>query len=245
MSNTEIASYVSVAALVVSLLAIALSLAFFWITYKVSRNTERAAEGIEMSIDKVEKIYDGLVHKFISTIDEILADYSKHAWSGKVTEEDFSEQVEKKADEKFEEIRKEMSERIRAEISRKTSKTDAQVKELQDSMEKLLDEAITESREVEKDTALETMKNRMLTELLDLHKEGRENISLVFFYNLLNRPNRKVYNAAFHDLLSENSVRTFSSVGEKSFLDDMVSLTEKGVKRAQEIEYRMEYERAP
>lgn len=105
------------------------------------------------------------------TTADLFKEILKKVPTADTSEEDYSELVEKKADEEFEEIRKEMSEKMKAEIteiSRKTRKTDAQIEKLQKSMEKLLNEAITESRHVERNTVLETLEGRILILLLKL-----------------------------------------------------------------------------
>jgi len=110
------------------------------------------------------------------------------AWPEKASEEDFSKIAEEKADEKIENIRKEMSEEMEArisEISKKSRKTDAQIRELQDSMQQILNRAIEESRTVEKEAMAETIANRILASILKATRElGYEelNADTIFDY---------------------------------------------------------------
>lgn len=75
-----------------------------------------------------------------------------------------------------------------SEISKKNRRTDAQIEKLQTSMEKLLDEAITESRHVEKDTELETLKNRILIKLLDFWRQEYGPVDEITLWAELGKP---------------------------------------------------------
>jgi len=95
---------------ILACVAIALSVAFFWMSYNASKS-------IESSVDKLEKIYDVLLNKMFGMVGETIADYRKHAWSGRATEKDLSKLAEEKTNERIENIRKEISKEMEAKIS--------------------------------------------------------------------------------------------------------------------------------
>lgn len=153
---------VSITSLVIAAFAIYLSIQFFKMSSKVSEDTKEAANEIKASIRELDAIFRQQHKETFSMVRTTFDDLRKHSWPDKALEEDFSKLAEQKADEKIENIRKEINEEIEAkisEISRKSRKNDTQIPEIKASMEKLLGKAITESRHVEKDAELETLKN--------------------------------------------------------------------------------------
>ena len=226
----------SLASVILAIVAIALSLAFFWMSYNASKS-------IESSVDKLEKIYDVLLDKLFGMVGETLDDYRKHAWSEKTSKEGFSELAELKADEKIEKIKRGMSEEMEAkifEISKKTRKTDAQIVELQTSMEKLLDKAIAESRHVEKDVAAEAMKNKILTTLLYLWRLEEKSVPVAKLHSFMDRPSIEIYEKGLIYLENENLISLSRKVAGIRYFggDEMVTLRQKGKKEAEEIESR-------
>lgn len=223
---------VSLTSVVLACVAIFLSLGFFWISYKISRSTEKAADGIKVSIDKVEQIYDRLIERFFSLTGETMADYRKHAWTGKVSEEDFSELVEKKADEKFEEIRKETTEKIKVEVSKISGKTDSQIKGLQNSIDKLLNDATIELRHVEKDTELEVLKDKILIAMWGFLDKDTQIVQNFALWEALGKPLARNFTFALSSLIKENLIED---------LGGACKLTLGGMKKARDIESDMMY----
>ena len=218
------------ASIILACAAIALSVAFFWMSYKMSERVSEATRRIELSVEKLETVFS-LQHKeTFSMVKTAWDDLIKHAWPEE-------ELIEKKADERIENIRKEMSEKMKAEISeisKRSKRTDAQIKELQISMEKLLNEAITESRHVEKETALKTLMNRILVELFEFFIEGDEKVALGKVWTAAGKPFLNLMCEACRQL---EGAQLIEEVKRGTTIE--LHLTSKGMEKAKEIESRM------
>ena len=171
MNDMEIISIaVSVASLLVAFLAIWLATKFYEMSTKASEDTREAARGIKSSVDKLEMFFKLLYADTFSIMKETVTDLRKHALSGIESATDISEMVEQKASEKIEKIREEMQSEI-SRIAVETKKTDVKVGEIENSITELIEKVIKESRYVEKEAVLETVKDSILEELSILEEE--------------------------------------------------------------------------
>lgn len=190
-----------------------------------------------------------LLRKRSSGIEPITADLFKEMLkkipSAEISEEEL---IEKKADERIENIRKEMSEEIEAKISeigRKSRRTDVQIKELQDSMEQILNKAITESRTVEKEVAAETLTNRVLVSILDLVMLLKKNmIEVAQLREYISRYQPASIYTLLEDLIHLRDAGYIDLPDNVKFSSDIrhstpVVLTPKGFEKAREIESRI------
>jgi len=170
------------------------------------------------------------------TTADLFREMLKKIPAAKASEEDFSKIAGKKADERIQNIKEEITKEMEAkflEISKKTKRTDAQITELRTSMENLLNKAITESRHVEKDTELEAMKNRVLTKLLDLRRHGKKTMILIQL-----RDDLGFYSVIFSEAIMDLEIEKMIYLTDHT-LTARVSLTPKGIKRAEEMESRI------
>lgn len=164
------------------------------------------------------------------TTADLIKEILKKIPAPKTTEEDFSRLAEQWADERIEKIKKEMSEEMEikiSEISRKSEKTDAQIAEIKISMKELLGKAIIESRHVEKDAELETLKNRILVELLDLMRRGSEVVNRDELRYVLELTSLMDIGKALDELQEELLVQIVE--------EELLLLTRRGCKKAEEI----------
>ena len=161
---------------ILTCLAIFLSCAFFWMSYKMSERVSDAARRIEMSVEKLETVFNLQYSDILSLTKEAFSDMRKHAWSDKVSEEGLSKLAEEKINEGMDNIRSEMSGEIDAklsEIGRKTEQTDSQIAEIRTSMKKLLGTAIDESSDLLRQIQAETLDGRILLYLLDMARDSQ------------------------------------------------------------------------
>lgn len=81
MSALEILSLVaSIASVILALLAIWLSFAFFKLSSSASKSTEEAAKGISASVERLEKLFDKLYADTFSMMRETVTDMRQHIW---------------------------------------------------------------------------------------------------------------------------------------------------------------------
>jgi hypothetical protein len=205
-----------------------------------------ASKNIESSVDKLEKIYDVLLNKVFGMVGDTLADYRKHAWSDTPPEEDLSKLAEEKADKKIADIKSEISKEIEAKIAKldlKTRKTDFEISDIKNSMEELLEKAITASRHVEEEAVTETLENKVLTSILDLYRlTGKSEFPVDSLLDYLLKMSKITIDAAsflktliyLRDnglILLPFGVYTWNDIFPTAF----VELTSEGVKKAEEI----------
>jgi hypothetical protein len=224
---------VALASVILAIGAISLSLAFFWMSFDASRN-------IQSSVDKLEKIYDILLNKMFEMIDKTLVDYQKHAWKRSNADTELSEMAEREAEKRIKNFKKDIMEDIEAkisEISKKTRKTDAQIEELQASMERFLDRAIAESRLIEKEVNTEILKDRILIKLLEFLGNNERIVSFMRLYYALDRSDFLSYMKSLIALQGRKLIYLYPLVNipEKLSGDEDISLTFEGQKRAEKI----------
>lgn len=177
MSDMEILfGAASLAALLVAVLAIWLSMKFYQMSTQVSEDTKEAAKDIKSSVEKLENIFNLLYKDTFSIMRDTVSGMQKQLWP-ETLDKDLSEIAEQKADERIKKLKSELSEDMKVIIS-KTTKTDAQLKELQDSMQQILDRAITESRTVEKEVMAETISNKVLVGIFEYFRaKGKDSVN--------------------------------------------------------------------
>ncbi len=173
MSTGEIAALiVSVVAVAIGIMAIWLSIIFYRMSTQLSESTKEAAKGIGASVERLEKLFDRLYSDTFSMVRDTVSDMRKHAWPEETRASSKLDETEKKkADEKVEALKTEIYTSI-SEILEKQKMTDGKVTHISAELRHLVDRAINESRKAESEARDETLRQTILQELRSLAKLG-------------------------------------------------------------------------
>ncbi len=183
----EIISLISsIASLIIAILAIWLSIAFFKMSAKASSATTEAAKDIESSVKRLENLFDKLYSDTFSMMKETVTDMRNHIWNNPATDDrDISQ-----------ELKKEIHEQINKALDASKKSADKNPQEiaekLQKSLETVLRQSITKQNAVDKEKILEMLKihapisvkklsevlgvninNLVIPNIFELRKEGK------------------------------------------------------------------------
>lgn len=124
-----------IASLVLAVIAIWLSFAFFKLSSAASKSTDEAAKGISASVERLEKLFDKLYSDTFSMMRETVTDMRKHIWKAPITED--ANEVEEVGDG----LRKEIANQINTILESRDigpADTKAIKEDLEQSIERML-----------------------------------------------------------------------------------------------------------
>jgi hypothetical protein len=155
----------TVGSLVLSVVAIWLSIVFYRMSSQLSETTKEAAKGIGSSVERLEKLFDKLYSDTFSMMRDTVSDMRKHIWPApNVTADPVVEETEKKADEKVDDLKRTMEAEL-SNILGRLQHTNVKVEGLRTEMQSLIERAIVGSRRVEIEARSETVRQLVLREL--------------------------------------------------------------------------------
>ena len=147
----------SAVSLVIAMVAIWLSITFYKMSETSSGKIREAADRINATVGRLETLFDKLYGDTFSMMKDTVSDMRKHIWS----DTSVPNEAELRADVLIGQISSRFESEMKAVLSRQSS-TDKKVSELGVELKRLLDEAITESRNVELQAREETTKGHIL-----------------------------------------------------------------------------------
>jgi hypothetical protein len=159
----------TVASLILSVVAIWLSIVFFKMSSNLSNTTTEAAKGIGVSVDRLEKLFDKLYADTFSMMRDTVSDMRRHIWpENKSDVEDMSQAIEKKADDKVDKLRQEVDSEL-SRLLKGQKVTDANIGSLRKEMRDLIEKVIQVSRKAEIEAREETIRDKIIS-ILSRHK---------------------------------------------------------------------------
>jgi len=174
------------AALILSIVAIWLSIVFFKMSSTLSTTTTEAAKDIGASVERLENLFDKLYADTFSMVKDTVSDMRRHIWPDKKPDgDDLSQVIEKKADEKVDKLRHD----IDAELSgllQGQEVTQANIGSLRAEMRELIDKAIRISRNAEIEAREETLRDKILT-ILRKRKGMGKSVNAVDLHDVICR----------------------------------------------------------
>lgn len=159
----------SIVSLVLAIGAIWLSVVFFRMSNEAAKATTEAAKGIDASVKRLENLFDKLYSDTFSMMKDTVSDMRKHIWNGNEAQpsenkDSILEEADKKAEEKVAEVRKSMDKQL-SEILARQRVADGNVNEIKHEMERLLENAIQTSRQIDSEAREETVRVHLLNEV--------------------------------------------------------------------------------
>ena len=157
--------FASIASLVLAVVAIWLSLAFFKMSSALTEKSTEAAKAISSGVEKLEELFDKLYADTFSMMRDTVSDMRRHIWpetdagAGKVAQE-----AEKRAEQKVSALKATMEQEI-GHLLQKQKLTDDSVASLKGEMSGLLDRVIAGSRQLEAEAREETVRDTLLSSI--------------------------------------------------------------------------------
>jgi len=179
MTIIEIISLIaSLASLILAVIAIWLSFKFFEKSTEASDKTIEASKGIASSVERLEKLFDKLYSDTFTMMKDTVSDMRKHIWSGEVSSEtkstELEEELEKKAQEKVDALKKELSSDLSQMFARQHI-TDKKITNLKDELTTLIEKAVSQTRTLESEAREETIRE-YVTRTMRLLRKRKRNI---------------------------------------------------------------------
>jgi hypothetical protein len=171
----------SISSLIVEIGAIALSMVFFQWSNKAVNATTDAANDIGASVARLEKLFDHLYSDTFAMMRETVSELQKHAWDtqGSLPEGTTAaavaaaEEAETKADEKISEIRGNVDAQLSDILARQEHQR-MDMQRLRHEMKSLVDQAISDSRQVDLEAREQTTREYLLRLIRNRKAGGRE-----------------------------------------------------------------------
>lgn len=147
---------IQVVSLFASMASLALAIVAIWLSFKFYDRSERSSEKIEeanrsihASVDKLEEVFKMQYSDTFSMVRDTYSDFRRRLLEGAGSNEDnASAQIQ--AEEKINQLRKEVFSELR-ELMAKVSEADGKKVSVHKELEKVVDKAIGESRNIEKE----------------------------------------------------------------------------------------------
>jgi hypothetical protein len=170
MTVVEIWSFIaSVTSAILAIIAIGLSIIFFLMSIKSSRETEQAAQNTKSSADRLEKIFDSLYTSTFALMKDTVTEVSRHAWpEGSKTSSDFD--LRKTLDEKISLVQKESDMKIEnkiQELAKANKLSDQDRDALTNTIRTVMNDAINKTKSVEEGAKNISLRQAIANLLLD------------------------------------------------------------------------------
>jgi exonuclease VII large subunit len=223
MTTSEIISLsASIASLVLAIVAIWLSFAFFRMSSTLSASTTKAAENIASSVQKLEALFDRLYSDTFSMMRDTVSDMRKHIWPEEsLTENKVAEEAEKRANGKVAILQEKMDKEVTDILERQKIAED-KLNSVRNKMQELLHDAIQETRQADNDKQKEILIFHILTHI------SAKKIKAIDLTSMLHEefPNLRLrLGSVFQDLREAGLI---SWDGEQLMPKTMIGITKKG-----------------
>lgn len=163
MTNIELISFIaSIASLILAVIAIVLSIVFYYLSSKNSNETTAAAKDIDFSIVKLEGLFDKLYSGIFGIFQETNSDMRKQLFpDNSITPGSLSTEFENSAEEKLSALKTTVNQDLNKILNRQQM-ADESIRALNSQMRDLIDKAIEDSRRVESTAREETIQNQII-----------------------------------------------------------------------------------
>jgi hypothetical protein len=182
----------SIASLVLAVIAIFLSIIFFQMSSELARTASEASKGISASVERLEKLFDKLYADTFSMMRDTVSDMRRHIWPEETKSIDrFSEESERRADEKVKELKETVDSELSA-VLRRQALTDEKIGVVNKEMRELLATAIARSRHAEIEAREETLREHILQEIEKKNREQTDTLAINLVESLNSSPSRVI-----------------------------------------------------
>jgi len=162
MDQLQIVSLIaSVASLVLALLAIGLSITFFWMTHRISERTRADSNRITEGVNKLEVLVGRFYSDTWSEMRDTYSDMRKHIWSTDVKQTTgIDQEIKAKADERIAQLKDSFGNKVN-HIFERQDITDVKIASLKKELIKLMTKLLSESRRVEEQAFDEALRKHI------------------------------------------------------------------------------------
>lgn len=154
--------------IVLGAFAIWLSIVFYRMSVASSNRIQDTSNELSSNVNRLEKLFEHLYSDTFSIMRDTYSDMRKHVWP-EVTGVEEVKQIEARTDSKITNIRTELLKQIDT-IAARTGGTG--VKQLQDQLSPLVDEAISRSRNAETEAREETLRDFVINQVRSAREDG-------------------------------------------------------------------------
>jgi uncharacterized protein len=187
----------SVASLILAIISIWISYIFYKMGNSASENAAKNSQEMHESVTKMEKLFNTMYNDTFNMMRETVTNMQKHIWPEKLSDATATNEiVQEKTDQRIAELKQQMTKELSALFTKQKS-GNAQVESLARDLVPMLDKAINESNKVTVQTREETIREAIMTVILDL---ARNHIYTTAADEMVGRIDKK-YALSFGDTL--------------------------------------------
>jgi len=169
----EISFMASIASLVLAVVAIWLSLAFYKLSNATAEKANEASKSIMSSVEKLEKIFDKLYSDTFSIMRDTVSDMRKHVWKEEPDEIDV--ELEVKTKKRINALKSELLGTLSTLLAEQ-NKTGSKIHELESALSSLLEKAVSETKIIESQVKEETMRDYIIKAIKEIKNMKRRPI---------------------------------------------------------------------
>lgn len=167
--------YLSIVASIVSVIiggfAIWLSVTFYKMANKSSEDLKQASNTIDKTVNRLEAIFEKLYSDTFTMVKDTVTDMRQHIWKNPIDKTENDTLFEQTVQSKTNALKKEFSNQI-SELVSKQSGTDIKLNEVHTKLNNMIDQLISKSRKVEKETKEKLTADLVLQTIIELNKKG-------------------------------------------------------------------------
>jgi uncharacterized protein len=187
----------SVASLILAVISIWVAFVFYKMGTSASDTTAKNSQEMHESVTKMEKLFNTMYSDTFTMMRETVTNMQKHIWPEKLSDATATnDAVQEKTELRIAELKQQMTKELSALLA-KQAPGNGQVESLARDLVPMLDKAINESNKVTVQTREETIREAIMTVILDL---ARNHIYTTAADEMVGRIDKK-YALSFGDTL--------------------------------------------
>ena len=188
----------SIASLILAIIAIWLSFVFYKLSNQSADSTNKASSEIHESVGKLEQLFNKLYSDTFSMMRETVSNMQQHMWPDQASQASATDtEVQERTEKRIAELKEQMNKEL-ASFMAKQKNVAGGMDNLTKDLIPILDRAINESTKVTVETREDTIREAIMTVVIDLAKNHTYSVSAD---ELVGRIDKK-YALSFGDTLN-------------------------------------------
>lgn len=193
---TQVSIASSLVSLVIGILAILLSVAFFFMSHRQAANADDSAKSIANSVDRLEQLFNLLYRDTFGMMKDAYSKISEHAWpESKNDTTIIEERTAKKVEDKLAILKAELTAKIEGLLASLDAETNEKVDSVRRQLEEAASQAVDRTRQVEVETREETLHDAARRMMFNLRKRIRRTTASDLVNMLQERANAPFFDA--------------------------------------------------
>lgn len=150
----------SIAGIIISVLAVWLSIVFYRLSTKASERTDAASNDIQRGVERLEQLFDRLYSDTFSIVRDTVSDMRQHMWSGQTGQTESESQAKEKTEKRLDELKIQMEKELSKLLEKQGTgvRADAAAQDMRPLINRAISEATRIAEEVEQETLAQNLR---------------------------------------------------------------------------------------